>query len=83
MALPFGFVVSVVFLIGKWVADGEILAYRSLGGDGSCFALGSYALRYADFCNKYLFVLGVVPGQPFEIRSAQKRNPLDSNEPIA
>jgi lipopolysaccharide export LptBFGC system permease protein LptF len=33
MALPFGFVVSVVFLIGKWVADGEILAYRSLGGD--------------------------------------------------
>ena len=33
MGLPFGFVVSVVFLIGRWSSDREIVAYRSLGGD--------------------------------------------------
>ena len=33
MGLPFGFVVSVVFLIGRWSSDGEIVAYRSLGGN--------------------------------------------------
>lgn len=33
MGLPFGFVVSVVFLIGRWSSHGEIVAYRSLGGN--------------------------------------------------
>ena len=33
MGLPFGFVISVVFLIGRWSSDREIVAYRSLGGN--------------------------------------------------
>ena len=33
IALPFGFVVSVVLLIGRWSSHGELVAYRSLGGN--------------------------------------------------